>query len=716
MGSSHSTDPPARPDQESVRLESWKEIAGYLNRSVTTVQRWEQEEELPIHRLVHGKGGSVYALTHELNAWRRQRDPLGELEHVALAEGEIPNLNSQALPSADTPPPGFRVHQQKGWFPAAVGHRPWRAAVLAVVAIAALGALLPWPVASARITSVRTLVSDLERFGGLLRTSDACENPYATWSWASDDERVYFAMPRRPGQGPAGSYALYQVPIAGGEPAEISLPIQFEVRILDYVPTQSALLVRGTSESRPLKPIQTGLPLWLVSTAHGAPQRIPNLLGNWADVASDGRTLAVIRTDGEGPPHLMLAQLDGLNSRDLGPVPSDGIRPRWAPDGTRLRFSRGGLTRRDTHEDSIWESRLRGGAPRNLWPGSRGDWTTDGRYFVYDREEPGAFRQDLFAQREPLWHDVRARAPERLTVGPLSFWSPGVSRDGRRLFAFGRLGRGELMRLDPKTKTFAPAFGGKSAIYVEPSPDGEWLAWVRYPEGTLWKSRFDGSHELQLTSRPLEAHLPRWSADGRAIVFAARTPDEPRLAIYRVAADGSAQDVVFRSRGAQDHFWDPCWRRDGTLVFSRAGSNPSGILQLDPKTGRVTPLRGAETLRWPKCSRQGDLLAAAEQPSGLRFVVLRHDHDRWEDVGPATLVYPQWTRDGRSVCGIDFSTGRIDCLSIASKQIITLVEEPPFPLLAWVGAPWMGLDANDHPFVVADRSSTALYAFDWEQP
>jgi hypothetical protein len=44
------------------------------------------------------------------------------------------------------------------------------------------------------------------------------------------------------------------------------------------------------------------------------------------------------------------------------------------------------------------------------------------------------------------------------------------------------------------------------------------------------------------------------------------------------------------------------------------------------------------------------------------------------------------------------------------------MEEPPFPLLAWVGAAWMGLDANDHPLVVADRSSTALYAFDWEQP
>ena len=193
MSSSHSTDAPARPDQESVRLESWKEIAAYLNRSVTTVQRWEQEEGLPIHRLIHAKGGSVYALTHELDAWRRHRDSLGNSERVALGEGEIPNLDAEAIPSAHTPTPEFRADQQKGRFLAAVGSRPWRVAVLALAAVAALGALFSWRAGSPRITSVRTLVSDLERFGGLLRTSDACENPYATWSWASDDERVYLA-------------------------------------------------------------------------------------------------------------------------------------------------------------------------------------------------------------------------------------------------------------------------------------------------------------------------------------------------------------------------------------------------------------------------------------------------------------------------------------------------------------------------------------------
>jgi TolB-like protein/Flp pilus assembly protein TadD len=55
------------------RLESWKEIAAYLNRDVTTVQRWEKREAMPVHRHLHDKRGSVYAVPEELDAWRRTR-------------------------------------------------------------------------------------------------------------------------------------------------------------------------------------------------------------------------------------------------------------------------------------------------------------------------------------------------------------------------------------------------------------------------------------------------------------------------------------------------------------------------------------------------------------------------------------------------------------------------------------------------------------------
>jgi len=68
------------------RLDSWKEIAGYLNRDVTTVQRWEKREGMPVHRHVHDKRGSVYAMPEELDAWIQSRkSPAVEPEDAPTA-------------------------------------------------------------------------------------------------------------------------------------------------------------------------------------------------------------------------------------------------------------------------------------------------------------------------------------------------------------------------------------------------------------------------------------------------------------------------------------------------------------------------------------------------------------------------------------------------------------------------------------------------------
>jgi TolB-like protein/Tfp pilus assembly protein PilF len=73
--------PPADGDGDGGRLDSWKEIAVYLGRDVRTVQRWERREGLPIHRQQHDKLGSVYALRHEVDAWRATRSQ--RLEELA---------------------------------------------------------------------------------------------------------------------------------------------------------------------------------------------------------------------------------------------------------------------------------------------------------------------------------------------------------------------------------------------------------------------------------------------------------------------------------------------------------------------------------------------------------------------------------------------------------------------------------------------------------
>lgn len=63
----------ASADQPSDRLDSWKDIAAYLKRDVSTVQRWERREGLPVHRHLHDKLGSAYAFRSELDAWSQSR-------------------------------------------------------------------------------------------------------------------------------------------------------------------------------------------------------------------------------------------------------------------------------------------------------------------------------------------------------------------------------------------------------------------------------------------------------------------------------------------------------------------------------------------------------------------------------------------------------------------------------------------------------------------
>src|SRR5262245_35483107 len=92
--------PPAPASDE--RLNSWKEIAAYLRRDVTTVQRWEKREGMPVHRHVHDKLGSVYAFRSELDGWTRRRNLPPPSEDVPA--GAAPDLPDTS-PADDEPRP-----------------------------------------------------------------------------------------------------------------------------------------------------------------------------------------------------------------------------------------------------------------------------------------------------------------------------------------------------------------------------------------------------------------------------------------------------------------------------------------------------------------------------------------------------------------------------------------------------------------------------------
>jgi uncharacterized protein (TIGR02996 family) len=99
---------PAGSPRESERLESWKEIAAYLQRDIRTLHRWELHEGLPIHRHVHRSRGSVYAFRRELDEWREGRRASGGVAaQLAVMLAVLPFENLSGTPAEDYFSDGF---------------------------------------------------------------------------------------------------------------------------------------------------------------------------------------------------------------------------------------------------------------------------------------------------------------------------------------------------------------------------------------------------------------------------------------------------------------------------------------------------------------------------------------------------------------------------------------------------------------------------------
>lgn len=89
--------PPANSEAATFtegRLESWKEIAAYLGKTVRTVQRWERLKGLPVHRHGHGRNGSVYAFKADIDQWLKY-EPEGERKEIrSIAVLPLHNLSA----------------------------------------------------------------------------------------------------------------------------------------------------------------------------------------------------------------------------------------------------------------------------------------------------------------------------------------------------------------------------------------------------------------------------------------------------------------------------------------------------------------------------------------------------------------------------------------------------------------------------------------------
>jgi WD40-like Beta Propeller Repeat len=140
---------------ENDQLNSWKAIASYLGRDVRTVQFWEKEQALPVHRQRHSKLASVFAYRSELDQWlqdRTDRPKLGAVRQTrptadsAAAQPVLVNGKAAASPlpsltetpvDGDPPLTGFRQQRRPAF-------DKWKAPTIIVLVSAVVSWIVYW--------------------------------------------------------------------------------------------------------------------------------------------------------------------------------------------------------------------------------------------------------------------------------------------------------------------------------------------------------------------------------------------------------------------------------------------------------------------------------------------------------------------------------------------------------------------------------------------
>jgi Tol biopolymer transport system component len=546
---------PASAKPHEDRLDSWKEIATYLNRDVSTVQRWEKREGMPVHRHLHDRMGSVYASRAELDTWARSRNL-----PAAQESGNI--VPTSSLPLA-APRFGIPAYMSRWTF----------LLTLAVAAALAIGAFL-WfrardyfwrnPVADARFQSV----TDFDGVEGAAAIS-------------RDGQFVAFLSDRD------GAMDVWVTQIGSGQFHNLTHGTAPElvnpsVRTLGFTPDNAFVTFwvrkkNGTSGG--------DISIWAIPTLGGQPKPYLEGVAEF-DWSRDGSRLAY-HTPGPGDPLFVSNGSRQPEGRPIFSAPA-GLHshfPLWEPDSAFIYFVQGSLP----DKLDIWRIPPAGGTPERITSHNTRvshPVLLDRRTLLYLASDPDGSGPWLHST------DVDRRIPHRLGSGLDRYTSLAGSADGRRLVATVASPKTTLWRLhiaDPPAEVtqaarislttntgFSPRLGPNYLLYVSATGTSE----------SIWKLADGANTELWSASGARIFGRPSISLNGRYITFSIL--QRGRTLLYVMQSDGTNAHVVTDSLNLQGA---PAWAPDDQSITCAADDHGVPHLFRVPLDGRSpTPL------------------------------------------------------------------------------------------------------------------------------
>jgi Tol biopolymer transport system component len=529
------------------RLDSWKDIAAYLQREVRTVQLWEKNEGLPVHRHAHQKRGTVYAYKSEIDAWAQTRS---------------------GVPQPQTQPPKGRrlvIAAVIAILLTAVGEITWlavgkqsrgRTSEANVVPLTSdpgseMGAsfspdgsqvAFAWKREGRRDFDIYVRAVGSHQTRQLTNTPDWDVAP----AWSPDGRQIVF---HRAGQGREGECGIYSVSPLGG-PAQHITELSGVARktpgcwqrcgCWEYNPKLADAQFSWSPDGKWLA--HAGISL--IAPATGQQRVLTNPTGMQVDAfpafSPDGKSLAFVRTR-------------TTNNHELYVVPADGGELQHIPTQGHLIF---GLC-----------------------------WTPDSREIVYssgtwELGDAGLWRVPVDGRPARRVEEARERA-----------WLPAMSPHGR--LAFTRRNNDSnvwQLRLDdpqpaPTRLIASTRVDGAPAF----SPDGSRIAFTSDRSGTLqiWVCDRDGSNERQLTFLPAPGvGRSAWSPDSKQLAFDSRADGTTH--VYVIDAGGGTPSRIGTDPENEAH---PTWSRDGKWVyFSSTRTGRHEIWKMPAQGGRAVQL------------------------------------------------------------------------------------------------------------------------------